>query len=89
MINSVGGVHIQVLVPHSQVIVVNVLRVFCVQLTADLLGPSRQQGPGLWAAKPPGPSLTGEWVRRAVNSKPFKKIINTYYHHYGWQTSCH
>ena len=63
MINSVGGVHIQVLVPHSQVICVNILRVFCVQLTADLLALSRQQGPGLGAAKPPGPRLTGKWVR--------------------------
>mgnify|MGYP001218548268 CR=1 FL=1 len=62
MINSVGGVHIQGLVPHSQVVIVNVLSVgvFCVELAADLL--SRQQGPGLGAAKPPGPGLTGERV---------------------------
>ena len=75
MINSVGGVHIQVLVPHSQVVVVNVpsVGVFCVQLAADLLGLSRQQGPGLGAAKPPGPGLTGEWVGRAVNGEPLTR----------------
>ena len=89
MINSVGGVHIQVLVPHRQVVVVNVphVGVFYAELTAGVLG---QQGPGLRAAKPPGSGLPGERGGGAVNSEPSDEInIRFHDHHEGWQTSCH
>ena len=73
MVTLVIGVHIQVLVPPGQVVVVNVPRVLCAKLTADLLG---QQGPGLGAAKPPGSSLSGKWVRGEVNGEPIKERMH-------------
>ena len=73
MITLVRGVHIQVLVPPSQVVVVNVPRVLCAELTAYLLG---QQGPGLGAAKPPGSGLPGKWVGGQVNGEPIEEKMH-------------
>ena len=73
MITLVWGVHIQVLVPPGQVVVVNVPRVLCAEFTADLLG---QQGPGLGATKPPGSGLPGKWVGREVNGEPIDKKMH-------------
>ena len=73
MVTLVIGVHIQVLVPPGQVVVVNVPRVLCAELTADLLG---QQGPGLGAAKPPGSSLPWKLVGGEVNGEPIEEKIH-------------